>query len=308
MDTLVSIVIPVFNSEQTLLLLAERIDRTFDRLDKQYQIIFVNDASTDQSWHVLKSIKEKFPKTVKIIRLLKNSGQHNAILCGFNYVEGNIIITMDDDLQNPPEEIVKLIDALADGYDLVIASYSSKQHSNLRNIGGGIIDRIQKTIFKLPDDFQLTSFRATRSTVINAVCQMRGSFPYITAMLLAHASSCRNIMVNHEKRKHGKSNYSAKKAVSLALNLLLNYSTIPIYLVAGLCFFSMMVSLAYGTSVLFRALFYEIPVPGWASTIVIISFLNSLTLLALLIFGVYLARIYRHQFRTPQSFVISEMY
>jgi glycosyltransferase involved in cell wall biosynthesis len=221
---------------------------------------------------------------------------------------GDVVITMDDDLQNPPEEIPKLLDAVANGYDLAIGAYEKKQHSSARNAGGALIDGVLRKIFGLPSNFQLTSFRAARREVAENACHMGGVFPYLTAMLLSHAGNQTNVLVRHDPRKFGSSNYNLRLSVSLAANLLLNYSSYPLYFVGILCGFAFLFSLAFGTIVMLRTILTGSGVPGWASTVIIVSFFNALILLSLVIFGIYLSRLNLQISRSKPHFTINEQH
>jgi glycosyltransferase involved in cell wall biosynthesis len=304
----VSVVIPVYRSEESLRILVERLLIVFEKMQQAVEIVLVDDASPDNSWTVLKQLKAEHGKILKIARLLRNRGQHNAILCGLSLTTGEVMVTMDDDLQNPPEEIPKLLEAIEEGYDLVIAAYDSKKHPAVRNVGGLLIDRTIRRIFGLPDGFQLTSFRATRRTVVDAVLQMSGVFPYITCMLLSNASNHKNAQVRHEPRLFGKSNYHLKQSFYLAANLILSYSSYPLYLVGSLCLIAFMFSILIGARAIFMVLAYGAAVPGWASTVVIVSFFNGLILLCLSIFGLYLLRLHQQITRTRVSYTVSELH
>jgi polyisoprenyl-phosphate glycosyltransferase len=304
----VSIVIPVFNSEKSLKILLERIVAVMENIRRAFEVIFVDDCSQDNSWDVLKGLKKEYPENIKIIRLLNNSGQHNAVICGFSMVTGEVVVTMDDDLQNPPEEIPKLIEAIDNGFDLAIGAYDYKKHSGLRNFGGRIIDFLQKKIFGLPANFSLTSFRAVRRVIVDGVLRMGGVFPYVTSMLLSHTSKYTNVSVRHEPRKFGKSNYTFKRSFDLALNLIFSYSSYPLYFVALVASIAFLFALCYGVSVFYKALFYGISVPGWASIAIILSFFNASMLLCLLIFGMYLIRINQQVSQTRVKYEISEIY
>ena len=304
----ISVVIPVYCSEQSLRNLIERLIKVLGSTGRSYELILVDDCSTDNSWGVLRSLKKKYPEQLKIVRLLVNCGQHNAILCGFSMVTGEVVVTMDDDLQNPPEEIPILIEAVDEGFDLVIGAYDSKKHTLMRNYGGGLIDTLQRRIFDLPSDFQLTSFRAAKRVVIDNVNQMSGAFPYVTSMLLANASKYKNVHVRHDKRRHGLSNYTFNRSFRLATNLILNYSSYPVYGIAVLCLFAFLFSVGLGTWILLKALLYGISVPGWASTVVILTFFNGLILLSLLIFGLYISRFHQQMTRTRTTFKIDEIH
>src|SRR5438034_6773556 len=203
----ISVVIPVYRSRESLPILLERLERELRAIGRRYEVVLVDDCSPDDTWTVLKNLKEDRP-WLKIAHLLRNAGQHNAILCGFTIAEGEVVVTMDDDLQNPPEEVHKLIAAIDQGYDLAIAAYDIKRHDGLRNLGGKLIDTIQRRIFRLPPTFQLTSFRAIRRIIVDNVVQMAGTYPYVTSMLLSHTSKYVNLPVHHDSVRLGRSDYT----------------------------------------------------------------------------------------------------
>jgi glycosyltransferase involved in cell wall biosynthesis len=296
----ISIVIPAYKSALTLPPLLASLEATLIGLNAPYEIVVVDDCSPDDTWDVLKQLTFKY-NFMKIIRLSRNSGQHKAILCGFNNVTGDIIVTMDDDMQNPPSEIPKLIEPLSRGYDLSIGSYAEKKHGWFKNLSGSLIDFTQKRIFKLPSSFKLTSFRAIKRFIIDNIISMNNIYPYITSMLLYNTNNCINVEVEHHKRLAGKSNYNLKRGLTLALNLWLNYSYYPLYFVMTLCGLSLFVGLGFAISAIWQAFTSE-TTSGWASLIVTISFFNSLVLLALVIHGLYLSRLAN----SNHSFFISE--
>ena len=308
MPATVSIVVPVYRSEESLEALVTRILDVFEHRNDVPEIVLVDDLSPDGSWEVLKRLKLEHPGALKIARLLTNSGQHNAILCGFSIATGDIVVTMDDDLQNPPEEIPKLVAAVESGFDLAIGAYDSKKHGRARNAGGGLIDRIQRGIFHLPSDFQLTSFRAAKRIVVQHVCTMVGAFPYVTSMLLASASSYTNVPVRHDARPFGKSNYNVRRSLSLASNLIFSYSNYPVYAVAIACAGALLFSVIYGAFVLIRASTQGTGIPGWASTVVILTFFNAVVLMCILIFAIYLARLSQQITRSRIQYAVREIH
>jgi len=303
----VSVVIPAYKSQNSLPLLVEKLEVVLSMHYKGYEIIIVDDCSPDNTWEVLKNLKKERPH-LKIVRLLRNSGQHNAILCGFRIAKGDVVVTIDDDLQNPPEEIPKLVAAIGEGFDLAIGSYNSKKHSAGRNLGGQLIDSVLRQIFNLPKDFQLTSFRAARKAVVDNVVAMGGVFPYVTAMLLLYTSRYINVPVHHEPRRFGRSNYNLKRSLLLALNLFLSYSPYPMYFVVALCLGALAFSVALSLHIILKVLSEGTGVPGWASTIIAISFFNGLVLLAMVIHSLYLSRLYQQVTRSRVSFTIVEIH
>jgi len=296
----ISVVVPVYNSMESLPILTERLQQVLTTMNREYEVVFIDDRSRDNSWQVVKGLRDRYGSFIKIARLLVNSGQHNAILCGMYLATGDIVITMDDDLQNPPEEIPKLISA--------IASYDEKKHGGFRNAGGWFIDSVIRRIFNLPKNFKLTSFRAAKRVVIDNVCKMGGVFPYITAMMLANAANYTNVPVRHDARPFGTSNYSLRRSLSLAANLIFYYSSYPLYVIAALSFFFFLGTLLFGVALLIRTLAYGSAVPGWASTILAISFSNAFILLCLVIFGVYISRMSQQLTRTRLPYTVSELH
>ncbi|NLN75951.1 MAG: glycosyltransferase family 2 protein [Armatimonadetes bacterium] len=307
-DDKISVVIPVYRSEDSLPILVPELVDVLGNLNRDFEIVLVDDCSPDNSWAVMKDLKGKYDKHLKIVHLLKNSGQHNAILCGFSLVTGDIVVTMDDDLQNPPSEVPKLIAAIDRGFDLAIASYDSKKHSGIRNAAGGMIDILQRRMFGLPKDFQLTSFRAIRRVVVDNVVKMGGVFPYITSMLLSHTALYTNVEVDHRPRHFGQSRYTIKRSFLLAANMIFSYSSYPVYLVAAACAAAFAFALILAGYVSYRALVMGISVPGWASLVVVTSFFNAITLLCLLIFSLYLSRLNQQLTGTKVGYTVSEIY
>ena len=303
---MISVVVPVFESRDSLELLVERLEAALADLGREYELILVDDGSRDGSWQELRRLRAG-RRCLRIARSLVTQGQHNAILCGFSLVRGDVVVTMDDDLQHPPEEIGRLVGGLDAGHDLVIAAYESKRHTRLRNLGSAVVDRLQRRIFSLPREFQLTSFRAARRVVVDHALRMGGAYPFITAMLLVNSSRRANVPVRHEARALGASTYTMLKSARLTLNLLLGYSSYPLYFVAALCGLGLLFSGGLAAAIVWMALRYGTAVPGWASTVVILTFFNSLTLLSLVIFGLYLSRISRQLAGRQSSFRVDEI-
>ena len=288
----VSVAIPVYNSTKTLQPLVSRLIVAIEGMGHAAEIVCVDDHSPDDSWKVLVELK-KVHAQLKIARLAKNSGQHNAVLCALTLATGDIIVTMDDDLQHPPEEVPKLVRAVEEGPELVIGAYEgTKKHSGLRNASGGIVDSTLRRIFKLDRDVQLTSFRAMSRSLVDRVKNTYTAYPYITALLLSHSGSFANVSVRHEPRKEGRSNYTLGKSLKLAMNLLLTYSSYPAILISSLCGSVFVALVVYSGYVLYSAIVVGSSVQGWASTILAVTFLNGLVLLGLALLSFYISRMY----------------
>lgn len=305
---LVSIVVPTYNSEAFVGELVRRLIAVFDASQYRCEIILVNDASRDATWEILKRLKASYSDRVKIVKLLKNSGQHNAILCGLGYVTGDIAVTMDDDLQHPPEEIPKLLEKLAEGYDLVIGSYDDKKHSGYRNLAGALVDATIRYLYRLPTTLQLTSFRAMRRQIVNVARKSQSPFPYITCSLLDQATLVTNVPVQHKEREFGSSSYSLVRSLLLVANLVFSYSSLPIYLTAAFCGVALIAALSTFVWIIAKVAQGSVTVPGWASLIVIVTFFCSLILAGLFVIGIYVARIHHQLAGRKVPFTVDEFY
>lgn len=303
-----SVVIPVYNSESTLVELTERIKNLFSILKKKYEIILVDDCSRDGSWQVMKKLRIN-DENIKIIHLLRNFGQHNAIMCGFNHTIGEYVITLDDDLQHPPEEIPKLIDKIEKGYSVVYGRYIEKKHSSLENYFSSKFQSLIHIILKIPNDIYLSSFVIYESKIIKNMCNIKNSFPFLFALVAASTPNHKitNVSVNHNERKIGKSNYGVIKYFKYSLNLIINYSSLPLELLGILGSIISIISIVFGLSIVVNKLFDpNYGMMGWNSLIVSISFLNGTILISVAVIGEYLKRILAET-SYGQQYAIGEM-
>jgi len=295
---LYSVVVPVYNSEQTLEKLFERTQETFSKLGLRFEMVFVNDCSRDGSWKVLKKLKQTYPEQVTAIHLAKNFGQHNALMCGFNQIKGDFAVTIDDDLQIPPEEIAKLIQKQNQtDADVVYGIYDRKKHNLFRNFGSSAVQLIFRRIFQTTGN--ITAFRLIKSSIIHSVRQHRQSFVFIDGLLHWHTQFIERELVRHEKREFGRSGYSVKKLLLLTSNLLFNFTTYPLRLLVLLGTFFSVSSFVTGMYYIFRKIFYDVPL-GYTSTIVAIFFSSGILLLVIGVVGEYIGRIYSLQNDKPQ--------
>ncbi|MBX3191374.1 MAG: glycosyltransferase family 2 protein [Labilithrix sp.] len=287
----ISVAIPVYKSEKTLPTLVPRLIDVISEMGHDAEIVCVDDHSPDGSWSALTTLKADHP-ALKIARLARNAGQHNAVFCALTLTTGDVVVTMDDDLQHPPEEVPKLVNAVLSGPELVIAAYEGKKHSAARNLGGRLVDTALRRIFKLDGSVQLTSFRAMSRALVERVKNTYTAYPYITALLLSHSGSFVNVTVRHEPRREGKSNYDLTKSLKLVLNLVLTYSSYPAILISTLCALVFFLLVGYAAYILYLGLVQGTSVPGWTSTILAVTFLNGLVLLGLALLSFYISRMY----------------
>lgn len=298
LETEYSVIIPVYNSESTLNELFERTRLVFEKLNYSFEVVFIEDCGTDGSWNVLREIKKANPQTVTVIRLSKNFGQHNAILCGLNHVKGKKVITIDDDLQIPPEEIEKLIKEYETRQaDVIYGKYNQKKHGSYRNVGSFLVQKIFKKIFKSQDN--ITSFRLICERMVNNLKNHKENFVYIDGLLHWYTNDFAFVYVNHEPRKHGKSGYSLMKLISLANNLLFNFTTLPLRWMIDLGFLFAILSFAPIIIFIYRKLVYDVPI-GYTSIIVTLFFIFSILLLVIGVVGEYISRLYSLQNEKPQ--------
>lgn len=303
--TLYSVVIPVYNSEA---IVGQTIDRTatfFEGNGLEYEIILVNDGSHDRSWDIISEKARQNPRVIAI-NLLHNYGQHNANLCGFQHSRGDYVITIDDDLQNPPEEIIHLIDKAKEGYDLVIGRFKEKKHAWYRRIGSLLINEINTRIFQKPKDLVLSNFRIIRRDVIDRVCAYKTSYPYVPGLCMMFSNHRANVMVEHHARAVGKSNYTMLRILRLVLTILFNYSSYPLRLVGTIGFLVSVFSFLLGLYYLFLGLFHGVRTPGWLTLVILLSFLSSLMILILSMLGEYIVRLI-NQSSSAESYYVKDI-
>jgi len=301
-----SVVIPVFNSEP---IVATTIDRTvafFESHGFSYEVILVNDGSTDGSWDVLQRAPARYPH-VRVINLLRNYGQHNANLCGLRRATGDYVITMDDDLQNPPEEIIHLIEKAMTGPDVVFGQFRHKAAPSTRTIGSKVIGLLNRRIFAQPPDLVVSNFRILRRDVVDRICNSRSAYPYITGQALLYSSKPANVEVEHAPRQAGKSTYSPIRLAKLVLRILFSYSLFPLRLSAAIGFVIAVLSFAIGTGFAVHHLLGNSRVEGVTTIIVLLSFLNGIIIMMLSMLGEYVLRTLRQVTETESYHVLEEI-
>ena len=285
-----SVIIPVYNSEQIVSETVQRTIQFFNAHDFSFEITLINDGSKDNSWNTIKELAENSDH-VTAVNLLKNYGQHSAILCGIHYSSGKYLITLDDDLQNPPEEIIKLIDKIHEGYDLVFAKFREKKHSAFRKRGSKLVNYFNAKIFNKPKDLVLTNFRIFTRDVANRIIHYKTFYPYIPGLLIMFSSSMANVETEHKSRKVGKSNYSMFKILKLIARLLFNYSSFPLKVMTYIGVSVSMISFFIGIYFILKKLIDGVAVEGWTTIIVLLAFFNGFLIIMVGIMGEYLSRV-----------------
>jgi glycosyltransferase involved in cell wall biosynthesis len=295
----VSVVVPVYCSASTLPALLDRLRTTLEALGVSWEIVLVDDGSPDGTWETIARLRAETHGGVVAVRLMRNYGQHNALMCGFRHARGDLIVTLDDDLQNPPEEIPKLLDALDAGdCDLVYGMYNSKEHRSWRNAASRAVNVFYRLVFRT--GVTVTSFRAMRRPLMECILRYDLNFTFIDGLLAWNTQRIAAVPVAHHPRASNRSGYSPAKLATLALNLFTNFSLLPLQLVTALGL--LLAGGGFAVGILYLVLFLQgkILVPGYASTITAILVLGGAQLIALGIFGEYLGRLHMNVNRKPQ--------
>ncbi len=299
----VSVVIPVYNAEGTIEELTTRLHTVLPRLFTDYEIILINDGSHDYSWKSIQSLCQ-YPG-VRGFNLMRNFGQHNALLCGIRNAKFETTITMDDDLQHPPEQLPLLVEEFKKGYDVVYAVPKKLPHAWWRNLGSKLTKFTLSKFMRIPIQ-EIGAFRIFRTDLRNAFANYQSPDVYIDPLLSWGTTNFGHVFVDEDQRKVGTSNYTFRKLVHAGLLILTGYSTIPLRLASTLGFIFMLV----GILILFYVLFIKIvfdSVSGFPFLASIIALFSGVQLFTLGIIGEYLARMYDRSTDRPPFIVKDEI-
>jgi polyisoprenyl-phosphate glycosyltransferase len=298
-DPELTAVVPVYNSAGTLPALASRLAVVLERLDPHYEIVFIDDGSADDSWAVLRDVQAASPGHIHAVQLMRNYGQHNALMCGFRHARGRYLVTLDDDLQNPPEEIPKLVHAVrASGLDLVYGVPDSRNHAAFRNLGSALVNAFFRRVFRSAG--RVTPFRVVRRELVESVLPYRLNFTFVDGLFAWNTQRVGHVRVEHHPRADGRSGYSAGKLAVLAVNLFTNFSLLPLQLVSACGFLAATAGLLLALACVALYFTVNVVVPGWASIMVTVLVLGGIQLLSLGIMGEYLGRLHMNVNRKPQ--------
>ena len=286
-----SIIIPVYNGAESVSNLVERLHKVLPDVARNYEVILVNDGSRDQSWHRIVELSNHF-SWITGMNLARNYGQHNALLCGIRQARYEFIVTMDDDLQNPPEEIPRLLTKLAEGYDVVYGAPERESHGLWRDLVSQITKIALQGAMGVETARKVSAFRVFRAQVRDAFASYHGFSVNIDVLLTWGTNRFTSIPVRHEPRRLGSSNYSLGKLVIHGLNMLTGFSTLPLQLASITGFAFMFFGIGVLVYVLGRYAILGYSVPGFPFLASIIAIFSGAQLFALGIIGEYLARMY----------------
>lgn len=297
----ISVVVPVYNSEKSLEPLLERLASVLSACDPEYEVILVNDGSVDKSWQVILKLAKQY-SFVRGIDLSRNYGQHNALLCGIRQATKEIIVTLDDDLQNPPEEIPRLLNRLNKGYDVVYGSPERGAHGFLRNIASIITKATLRASMGVEVAVKASAFRAFRAHLREAFADFRSPSLCIDVLLSWATARFSFVTVKLEERQVGVSNYTFGNLIAHAFNMLTGFSALPLTIATWVGFLFAVFGLGVLAYVCLRFVLYGPAVPGFVFLASLISIFSGTQLVILGVFGEYLARVH---FRTMDRPVYS---
>ena len=300
----ISFVIPCYRSEHTVGAVVDEIVETVtSHGGYDYEIILVNDNSPDNVMHTIKELSAKDSR-VKGLDLSRNFGQHSAIMAGFTYLTGDIVVCLDDDGQTPANEMFRLIDKL-DDFDLVFAEYKNKQHSGFRNFGSKVNDKMACWLLSKPKDLKIMSYFACKRYVIDEVLRYENPYPYMSGLLLRATKKVCNVEIDHRERAEGSSGYSLRKLLLLWINGFTSFSVKPLRFATLLGFITAAIGFVFGVYVIIHKIVVPDSLMGWSSTMAAMLFIGGMIMLMLGMVGEYVGRIYLSINRSPQ-FVIRD--
>ena len=302
-ETELSFVIPVYNGSQTIADVVARIREL--TTDLVIEVILVNDGSSDSSEETCSKLAEEFPDCIRFVHLPRNFGEHNAVLAGLHQSVGNYVAVLDDDGQNPPEEVLRMYAEIKKtGLDVVYGRYVVKRHSWFRNLGSWFTDRMANIMLKKPKKLYLSSFKVMNRFVVDEVIKYRGPFPYIDGLIYRTTHQLGQIDVEHQARQAGRSSYTLRKLVGLWLNMFLNFSIKPLRIAV---LFGFLLSL-FSVLLIIMTIVDKIWITrnlaiGIPTVLVCVIFFAGVQMLMLGCIGEYLGRMFLDNSGTPQFVV-----
>lgn len=301
---MVSVVVPVYNSEESLPILVERLSAVLEPLGELRELILVNDGSRDRSWQVIQNLASRHA-WIRGFSLMRNYGQHNALLCGIRAARYPVIVTLDDDLQTPPEEVPRLLAELEKGWDVVYGAPERQTHGLLRDLASSITKLALQSAMGAKNARKVSPLRAFRTHLRDAFANYSGSHVSIDVLLTWGTKSFSAIPVRNDPRTIGVSNYTLGKLTIHALNMMTGFSTLPLQIASIIGFLFTFVGLAVLCFVIGRYMILGQSVPGFPFLASIIAIFSGAQLFALGIIGEYLARMHFRMMDRPSYAVLS---
>ena len=300
-ENLVSCVIPCYHSELTLPKVVEGIRKTFAaRPDYDYEIILVNDNPPDDTWRTIESLIREDPR-IHGICFSRNFGQNSALRAGYRQVHGAIVVSLDDDGQNPPEEMFRLIDAMDEDHDLVYADYTRKHHSRFRNLGSSLTNRMFTWMLGKPKELYLASYFAAKRFVIDELVRCESPFPFVDGLALRSTTRYLNVPVDHLDRAEGKSGYTIPGLFRLWTNAFTSFSVKPLRIATFTGCLSSIAGVLLGILLIIRKLVLrDVVDEGWTSLMAVMLILSGIMMMMMGLVGEYVGRVFITMNRSPQ--------
>ncbi len=300
----ISVVIPVYNGAMTIGPLVDTL--VADLPPYKLQVVLVNDGSKDNSHQVCGQLFHKYPDVVTYLRLARNFGEHNAVMAGLRHATGDYAVIMDDDFQNPPGEVISLVQEAERGdFDVVYSYYEEKKHHWLRNVGSTFNGWVAHFMLNKPKDLYLSSFKCLNRFLMKEVVKYDAPFPYIDGLILSLTDNIGKVRVRHNERIHGKSGYTFRKLVRLWLSMFVNFSIMPLRLSLIMGFVASLLAVGMAVSVVVEKILNPGIQVGWASLAFLILLFAGVQLCILGLMGEYIGRTLLNSNRLPQFVVRS---
>jgi len=299
----VSVVIPVYNEQENLEALFSRLTAVMDRTGKPWEVLFTNDGSRDNSGKLLMDFHKQRPKQVRVIDFNGNFGQHMAIMAAFERVRGDVVVTLDADLQNPPEEIPKLLAAIEAGHDSVGGYRKNRQDTFFRKYASKIINTIRAKVTKIQMRDQGCMLRAYRKSIVESIVASGETSTFIPALAYSYSSDPAEVEVEHAARAAGESKYRLYDLVRLNFDLMTGFSVVPLQIFTIFGIVIAVLSLLFVVFLLIRRLIVGPEAEGVFTLFAILYFLVGIAIMGLGIIGEYIGRIYKEVRRRPRFVV-----
>lgn len=303
----ISFVIPCYKSQDTIIDVINEIEETMNlKNDYTFEIVLVSDNSPDEVFEVIKSETENRKiNYIKAIKLAKNFGQHAALMAGYGYVTGDLIVSLDDDGQTPANEVFKLIEKIQQGYDVVYASYTQKKHTTFRNFGSRVNDLMAEKLISKPKNLKVSSFFCAKKFVIEEMIKYDKPYPYLLGLVLRTTHNIIDVNVTHRERTIGVSNYNIKKLIGLWMNGFTAFSIKPLRIatLVGVCV--AFLGFIFGIYTIINKIMNPQILSGYSSIMSALLFIGGMIMLMLGLLGEYIGRIYICINNSPQ-YVIRE--
>ncbi|MBX9786264.1 MAG: glycosyltransferase family 2 protein [Alphaproteobacteria bacterium] len=302
----ISVVIPVYQAENILQVLHDRLKKSLESITEDYEIIFIDDGSKDKSWDLIEDIS-KSNQRVRGIRFCRNFGQHCAITAGLDRCDGNYVVVMDCDLQDPPEEIPRLYKKIKEGYPVVLAIRKERKDSYMKILYSYLFYKTLSILSGLKFNSELGNFRMVSRKVVDNFRLMQDQIRFFISLMEWMGFPSTSIEIKHAERLHGKSNYNFKKSWDLALNVIIANSERPLKASIVLGVTISLLSFFFSCYIICKSIYYKTYILGWSSLIVATMFIGGVIIMNIGLLGIYINKIFEQVKRRPHYISLLEV-